>query len=243
MKKILSMFLLTAIIIQGQNSISLVDSVDSFREEPLSVNLRLFPQQKSDAGKKSAGMAIIYSLLLPGMGELYADSWSSGKYFTMADAVFWGFFAGFNAYGNWQEDNYRAFAKSSGDVSLDGKDADYFANIGLYEDVYDYNRIQELNRDFENTYNVETHYWKWTDNSARKEYRNTWTSSERAYNNIRFAVGALILNRLVSAINAVRLVSAYNKKQSTDLGWYMSVGYSNELLQPNKINFTVTTPF
>ena len=34
--------------------------------------------------KKNLGLAILYSLLLPGMGELYTDAYSSGKYFTIA---------------------------------------------------------------------------------------------------------------------------------------------------------------
>jgi hypothetical protein len=36
-------------------------------------------------GKKSAGLAALYSLVLPGMGELYAEGFSSGKYFLLAE--------------------------------------------------------------------------------------------------------------------------------------------------------------
>ena len=133
-----------------------------------------------------------------------------GKYFTIADGAFWGVFAGISMYGKNKEDDYRSFAKSFGSVKTNGKDAEYFANIGVYENIEDYNKERELNRKFNEVYDEETHFWGWEDN-RRKEYRNLWTSSENAKNNVRFAVGALILNRIVSAIFAVRSVSAYNK--------------------------------
>ena len=37
--------------------------------------------------KKAVGLAVVYSLVLPGMGELYADGFSSGKYFLIAEGV------------------------------------------------------------------------------------------------------------------------------------------------------------
>lgn len=162
--------------------------------------------------KKNTGLAVCLSLLLPGMGELYAGSFESGKYFTISDAVLWGTVIGFNAYGNWKRDNYKSFAQTYGGVNPDGKDEDYFANLGDYNSIEDYNREMDLQREFSSIYNTEKYYWNWGDASRRKEYRDMWRSSEQAFNNIRFAVGALILNRLVSVINAVRLVTAHNKK-------------------------------
>jgi len=49
--------------------------------------------------KKSNGLAILYSMILPGMGELYAGSYDSGIYFTIADGVLWGTYVGMNVYG------------------------------------------------------------------------------------------------------------------------------------------------
>jgi len=53
-----------------------------------------------------------------------------------------------------------------------------------------------------------------------------WVSSENAFNNVRFAVGALILNRLASAVNAVRLVAAYNRhlKDEKKVSLYFGAG-------------------
>lgn len=173
------------------------------------------------------------------MGELYADGFDSGKYFTIADGVLWGTLAGFNIYGNWQEKNYRTFAESNAGVSLAGKESDFFANIGSYLSVEDYNKAKELNREFGKVYDPQKYYWNWKTNDNRKEYRDMWSSSENAFNNLRFAAGALILNRLISAINAVRLVSVYNKNIEEQLSWniYFSTQKSVTLPQSISLNF------
>jgi hypothetical protein len=192
--------------------------------------------------KKKTGLAIIYSLLLPGMGELYAESYSSGKYFTIAEGALWGIYIGMNSYANWQEDKYKSFATSNGGVNTAGKNKDYFANIGVYENIDSYNDAKALERNFAAMYDAKQYYWSWSDND-RKRYRSQWTSSEEAYNNLRFVVGGLILNRIVSAINAVRLVSAYNKRQSSELGWNISVGILNQVNLPAGISFNFQSSF
>lgn len=185
--------------------------------------------------KKNAGLAILYSILLPGMGELYAGDYSTGKYFTMADIAFWGAFTGMTIYGSNKEDDYKAYAKSIGGVDLKDKDKEYFANIGLYLNINDYNNEKDLNRQFTKVYNSKTHYWDWLNESNRKEYRSLWKSSENAKNNVRFAVGALVLNRIVSAIFAAKAVSSHNKKIDSEMSWKVNFDYVNELNLPSKL--------
>jgi len=63
-----------------------------------------------------------------------------------------------------------------------------------------------------------------------------WVSSEQAHNDLRFVVGAMILNRIASMINAVRLVSAYNKRQSPNMSWNVSVGLRNQRNLPTSLS-------
>lgn len=190
--------------------------------------------------KKNPGLAILFSLLLPGMGELYANEFESGKYFTIADGLLWGTLAGFNIYGNWQEKNYRSFAETNAGINSDGKESDFFANVGSYLSVEDYNKAQELKREFGKVYDPQKYFWNWKNNDMRKEYRGMWSSSENAFNNMRFVAGALILNRLISAINAVRLVSTYNKNlEKEELSWniYFTTQQKPILPQSFQMNF------
>lgn len=194
--------------------------------------------------KKSAGIGIIYSLLLPGMGELYADAYSTGKYFTIADGILWGTFIGMNAYSDWQEDNYKTYAASSGSVINDAnKDEEFYANIGDYTSVYTYNDQKALERNFDEMYDEEAYFWKWNNTDDRRTYRDMWNSSETASNNIQFVVGGLILNRIISAINAARLVSAYNSRLQEEVSWNFSVGFMNKPTLPASLTLNVQRSF
>jgi len=194
--------------------------------------------------KKSVGLGIVYSLLLPGMGELYADSYGSGKYFTIADGVLWGTLIGMSAYSNWQEDNYKTYAASLADVVNDGnKDEDFYANIGDYTSVFSYNDQKALERNFDEMYDEEANFWKWNSTDERRTYRDMWNSSETASNNIQFVVGGLILNRIVSAINAARLVSSYNNRLEEEVSWNFSLGFMNQPNLPTSLSLNVQKSF
>jgi hypothetical protein len=177
--------------------------------------------------KKSPGLAIVYSLLLPGMGELYADAYDSGIYFTVADGVLWGTYIGMNVYGNWQKDRYISYAQTNADVTIENKDDDYYATISEYLSIDQYNDQKAFERNFDEMYNTEQYFWKWNTSEERKVYRDMWVSSEQTLNDVRFVVWGLLLNRVVSAINAVRLVSRYNNNLSQEVGWNVSLGVQN----------------
>lgn len=226
MKQLFSLIIISCTVLFPQQNLQLKNDIN------------MIPVQKTDLlnviqpqNKKNAGLAIIYSLLLPGMGELYAENYSSGKYFTIAEGALWLSYAGISTYGNWQEDRYKALAVSKGGINPSGKDEDYYATISEYLNIDEYNNEQALNRNFEEMYDSEKFFWNWQNPDDRKSYRSMWVSSEQAYNNLRFVVGGFILNRIISAINAVRSVSAHNRKMQ-DQSWNVSVSYSGDILNP-----------
>jgi hypothetical protein len=193
--------------------------------------------------KKSTGMAILYSLLLPGMGELYADAYNSGIYFTIADGVLWGTLIGMNVYGNWQKDRYISYAQTNAGITTDNKDNNYYATIGDYSDINKYNDEKAFNGYFTEMYNTQQYFWKWNTTEERKSYRSMWISSEQTFNDVRFVVGALLLNRVVSAINAVRLVSKYNNKLKEEVGWDVSLGVKSNQNLPLSLNINFQKNF
>lgn len=192
--------------------------------------------------KKNTGLAILYSLLLPGMGELYAEGFDSGIYFTVADGVLWSTVLGMNIYGNWQQDRYKSFATVYAGIDPNGKDKDFFATISAYKSIDDYNNEKAFERDFKSMLDKQKYYWNWNSNEDRRTYRNMWSSSEQTFNNIRFAVGGLILNRLISVINAVRLTSRYNKKIEDD-GLNMNVYIRKNIFNENELTFNFLHKF
>jgi hypothetical protein len=206
-----------------------------------SVNNLSLPVQQT-FNQKKVGLAIIYSLLLPGMGELYAGNYTTGKYFTIAEGALWGTFIGMETYGSWEKNRYKSFAASNGGVNLNGKNDDYFSNISLYLSINDYNDDMTRNGEFNKMYNSGQDYWKWSAQD-RKTYRAMWVSSESAYNDVRFVVGAMLLNRIISAINAIRLTVQHNKNQNQDLGWNVSTGVSEQLNLPTNFVINFQTSF
>jgi len=192
--------------------------------------------------KKNTGLAIFYSLLLPGMGELYAEGYDSGVYFTIADGVLWSSLIGMNIYGNWQENRYKSFATVNAGIDPNGKDKDFFATISAYQSIDDYNNEKAFERDFKSMLDKQKYYWNWKSNEDRKIYRNMWSSSEQTFNNIRFAVGGLILNRIISIINAVRLTSRYNKKLSDD-GLTMNIYVRKNVFNESELTFNFQHKF
>lgn len=216
---------------------SVKNSEENFQDINFSLNSNI-----SDT-KKSVGLGIIYSLLLPGMGELYADAYDVGKYFTIADGVLWGTFIGMNAYSNWQKDNYQTYAASRAGVDNSNKDENYYARIGEYTSIENYNDLKALERNFNEMYDEEKYFWKWNSIEERRTYRDMWTSSEQTSNDIRFVVGGLILNRVASAINAARLVTSFNKRLEEEVSWNFSVGFLNRPNLPTSISFNFQKSF
>jgi len=193
--------------------------------------------------KKSTGLAIVYSLLLPGMGELYAGAYDSGVYFTIADGVLWGTYIGMNVYGNWQKDRYTTYAQTNAGITTENKDGDYYATISEYMNIDQYNDQKAFERNFNEMYNTDQYFWKWNTSEERKTYRDMWISSEQTLNDVRFVVWGLLLNRVVSAINAVRLVSKYNNNLSQEIGWNVSLGVQSNPDNSSSYNINFITSF
>jgi len=234
----------SSVFSQQQSSFSILlleQEIKSSASEYSSANLNF--SNYIETAKKSAGLAILYSLLLPGMGELYADGYESGKYFTIAEGVLLGTYIGMSVYASNQEDNYKAYATTNASINTIGKDDDYFATIGQYQNIDNFNDQKALERNFNQMYDTETFFWKWQSTEDRRAYRSMWSSSEQTYNDLRFIVGAMILNRVVSAINAVRLVSAYNNRIEEELSWNVSIGLKQTANLPTSLNFYFQTAF
>jgi len=232
--------LTTCLFAQQQPLLSVLELEHRIRDSKENITYESAPLTDNQL-KKSTGLAILYSLLLPGMGELYAGNYSSGKYFTIAEGALWTTFIGMNIYAGNQKDNYQAYATANASVNTDGKEDAFFATISEFNSLESYNNQKALERNFDEMYNSESYFWKWNSSEERRTYRDMWTSSEQTYNDIRFVVGAMILNRVVSAINAVRLVASYNKNLETEVSWNVSVGVVNKKSLPSSLNIYFQT--
>ena len=163
--------------------------------------------------KKNVGIAVVYSLLLPGMGELYAGNYESGKYFTIAEGALWITFGSLQWYANWLRDDSRRFAIQHGQVNIDGKSDEFFVQIGDYKDVYEFNEQMLRGRDPQKIHPPNSsYYWKWDVDANRERYRDLRVATDERFNDLTFVVAAIGVNHIVSAINAARVVITRNNE-------------------------------
>lgn len=175
-------------------------------------------------GSKSLLRAVLSSALLPGLGERYVGRPRRANAFHAAEAALWVTFAGYRIQGDLRRDRYEEFAQVQ--AGAPGKrDSDYYEHIGLWISLEEWHDI--VRRDArlrfpddpaaqqrffdENQRYSEGDAWSWPDDETRVRYRQLRSLSERSYRNGRLAVGAAIVNRLASMVDALALARAHNR--------------------------------
>jgi hypothetical protein len=208
----------------------------------LSKNLQPVYQapELNTTAKKSGFTAVMYSLLLPGMGELYADGFDQGRYSLIAEGGLWLTYISYHQYGTWLRTDARNFAASNAGVNVAGKNDQFFIDVGNFDNTYDYNEKKLRDRDPLKVYDVNSSYfWSWSDDSKRQEFRSLRVSSERVLTNSGFVIGAIIVNHIISAVNAARLTRQYNKQLDEGLGdWWIESSILSEGTKPDGIKLS-----
>lgn len=162
-------------------------------------------------GRKSGFVAVLYSLALPGMGELYAGRFDRGKYPLILEAGLWLGLIGVNSYGNWVEDDARLYAVQHAGVDPTGKDDDFFVDIENYRDLYDYNNQMLVERRLDDVYPDEAAWrWEWDSEDSRLDYKDQRIFADELHNGVTFFVLGMVANRIWSAIQAGVAVKNHN---------------------------------
>lgn len=163
------------------------------------------------ATKKSVGVSLLLSLLLPGAGHYYIDRMDVGQYFLAADGASWLGLAGVNIYSNIIRDNARTFSTDHAGVNQSGKDDDYFANVGNFESIYEYNNTKLSQGEYDKVYtDVDKFFWNWDTKDNQLRYDAQRGESERIKNTSIIFASALVVNRLASALSALLLTNQHN---------------------------------
>ena len=176
---------------------------------------------KFAGSKKSPGLAFIYSLFVPGVGQLYARRFDVGKYYMISEASLWLGFASFTIYGNWLLNDAHRFASIHAGVNTNGKDDNYFVNISNFDNIYQYNDEQLRNGRYDNLYDESKYYFYWDNITDRKQYRVDQLAGDRVLTDRLFFVGAILANHIISAISAIILTNSYNDQLSGSKGGFV----------------------
>lgn len=190
-----------------------------------------FELENVNASKKSVGISLILSLLLPGAGHYYLDRMDAGQYFLLGEGASWLGLAGVNVYGNIIRDNAETFASDYANANINGKDDEYFVNIGNYKSIYDYNNEKLSFGEYDKIYtDIDNFYWNWDSENNQFRYKAQRGESERIKNTSIIFASALIVNRIASAISAIILTNQHNSAISNiKLDSELMTGYGNRI--------------
>jgi hypothetical protein len=163
--------------------------------------------------KKSPFLAVVYSLVLPGAGELYANRFDVGRYSFGAEAALWILYLGMESFGNHVQSDSRSFARIHAGFDDINKTDNYYVNISNYNSTFEFNERRLQDRNSKALYDPYSNMaWNWDSDANRRKYREMRISSANILDNTKFVAIAIVANRLFSAINAARLTANYNSQ-------------------------------
>jgi hypothetical protein len=160
--------------------------------------------------KISLGGAFLRSALIPGWGQKAVGARTSARNFFVAEVALWAGVIAFNVHGNWLEDDYQTLAAQHAAVDVDGKDTQYFVDIGNFATINDYNQSRLQNRDVQSLYDPATHSWRWDTPANQQRFRQLRVDSDHANSNAELVVAAILANHIISGIHAAWLAHRAN---------------------------------
>ena len=166
-------------------------------------------------GKK----ALLYSLILPGMGELSMGEKGRAAGFLVGEGLIWSNFIYWKVAGHLRKDDYIEQAMLNAGVGVNQESDDYWRLVGQFErssgsgpGTYE----EDLRREARDLYPGDpaaqdafvaaklptgNRAWDWSSPDLQDSYTNTRERSKRAFNTAQYSFAAAILNRVVSVID------------------------------------------
>ena len=165
----------------------------------------------------SMSRAILYSLLLPGLGDWYVGKKDRAKAFFIVDATLLTAFIVFQVQGHRREDGYQQYAQTFAGITGTDHSDDFYSVLGQYGSSGSYeadfkkeSRLElwpNVSYDDLESYYVENRVedfeeWAWRTFDSRVDYRSMRSSSKLAYRRSGYVIAVAVLNRVVASVFA-----------------------------------------
>jgi len=167
--------------------------------------------------------AVLYSLLLPGLGDYQLGNKGRATAFFAAEGIIWISYATFEVQGHQREDDYQQLAVQFAGVSRTGHSDDFYAKVREFDNSDQYEAdvkltgrqelftetgsVESINPDALESYFVahrvsDYEPWLWASLDRRIQYSEARSSSKTSYRRADYMIAAAVANRLVSAVVA-----------------------------------------
>ncbi len=162
---------------------------------------------------------VFLSLILPGAGQWTLNHHNRGKFFLGTDLLLWAGYFGSLSYASVLENDFQSFAAVHAGVNTSGKNDQYWIDISYSSNIYAYNEKKLVERDKNAIYSENSvNYWQWDSESNRLKYNDIRLKQLDWKRTANFVISGLVLNRLVSAIDVIRILkkeSRQNKERAS----------------------------
>ena len=158
---------------------------------------------------------VVKSLVLPGWGEYSLGNQIRGRIFVLSETTLFLAILGSHFISKRQETEFRAYAAEHAGISPVGKDRQFWVDIGNYSSLSTFNEEHLRWRDFIALYeNNDTWAWAWDSSNNRERFENMRIASDNWRLRGSFLIGGVVLNHIVSAIDALYLSKISNIQET-----------------------------
>ncbi len=156
---------------------------------------------------KSPARAAALSLVLPGLGELYAGGPRSGRFFLVTEGILWTGMATFRFLETYRVDAYRAHAAAHAGIRLRNLPESVIKEVGSFESIYERNQRERFLAGEHANLRTESagQVWEWDSEASRVKFQDLRSKATSAEQKAFLFVGGLIFNRFASALNAASI--------------------------------------
>jgi hypothetical protein len=179
------------------------------------------PLARSSGSMPSPALAALKSLAIPGWGQLATGHRTQAAVFGALEFGTWVAYGTFERQGALRRDSYFLTARLFAGIDLTGKSDAYRRNVGQFESSDVYNQFvvrreaayfypdSASRAQYYATYSIPpTNAWSWTSYDDFLRYRAERRDSEHAFQHAKYALGFAVVNRLTSALAALRQASS-----------------------------------
>ena len=158
--------------------------------------------------------AFLRSLAVPGWGHYHADhqNWNRGKMHLTADILLIAGLTGSVVQERNLRMTYHTQAKLRAGVDTSHRGRSFLLAVGGYGNLEEYNDVQLRSRNWSRIFPDEPeNRWEWQHEEDRHHYNERRSRRENAKNRVPMLVGAMVVNRVLSAVSAYNRARSHNR--------------------------------